>query len=108
MLNAVNRTEQTHVFDPAAVGTSECQSPSRGNCRSEEALDLTQLPVLTRISEVVALDENTEALYRGPVPYQGLARFSHQCLLNRILRNLSLRWLLLRELLSSCFGKAAR
>jgi len=56
---------------------------------------------LTRLSDVVALDDNTPAIYRGPAPYQGLTIFGPESLPNQILRSLSLRWLLLREFLFS-------
>ena len=68
--------------------------------KAAQILRPADLPVLMRVSEAIALDENTPALYRGPVPYQGSARFGAQSGLNRTLRKISLRWLLLRELLS--------
>jgi hypothetical protein len=100
-LGKVNQTEQTRVSLAGEPDTAECQSPLQGNCRSEEELDLTRLPVLTRFSDFLASDENSEFLYQGPFPYQGSARFSPDGLVNRILRSLSLRSLLLRDTLSS-------
>lgn len=63
--------------------------------------------VLHRLSELIAQERNVPVIYRGPVPYQGLARFDHRSLLNRMLRSLSLRWLLLRELLSDVWHKVS-
>ena len=82
-------------------GVSVGQLPRRRDCKLEEVLDMPELPLLTRFSDFLAQDENTEFLYQGPFPYQGSARFAPRGLVNRTLRSLSLRWLLLRETLLS-------
>jgi hypothetical protein len=55
---------------------------------------------LKKLSEMVAYKGDGPVEYSGPVPFQGLVRFHHNNPINRVLRTLSLRWILFREWLA--------
>jgi hypothetical protein len=101
----ISRKNESPAAIPASANKAERQSQGQQDCSGAGVVRLSELPVLTRLSEALAADKKAWVVYQGPIPYQGLTRFHPQCTLNRILRSLSLRWLLLRELPQSWFKR---